>query len=191
VVLMGRPIAFATAETRYWLPVLPVLSCLNVYLVITVFRRQALPAAVFLFVFVAAYFTATESRSRVIERRWTERWATEIQPHLDERGITVAVFQFDRPPSPDWRDYELTARLSRDWPAEQRKRFWAIVPLARFDKYVSGVGWDRKLNHPTVSVSVRGLGVSGPIARLLWVRVRDDGTLEVAAATADHAPDSR
>lgn len=185
VALMLQRPPFATMGTRLWLPVLPILACLNVYLLLAVVRRRSPAAVVFLVLFLAAYFTVDESFSRIVERRRASDLSARILPQLDERGITVAMVDFDKPPSADCRDYELTARLSLGWPAEKRKRFWAFVDLHGFADCVRGVGLDRSLHDPAISVSARGYVVEGPVARMLWIRVLEDNRIEIVAARPD------
>jgi hypothetical protein len=51
------------------------------------------------------------------------------------------------------------------------------------DRYVSGVAWDRSLDRPKIDIDIRGLGVKGPIVKFLWIRVRANGSLEIASKT--------
>jgi hypothetical protein len=109
--------------------------------------------------------------------------------------MTVAIFSIpDRRQVPygngwisSFSNNELTPRLTADWPAEARQRFWAFRSLedatglsrkrAERDEgaYLAGVEHDRSTIDPYIDRESRGSTRRGPVQRLLWVQVRAQG----------------
>ena len=96
-----------------------------------------------------------------------------------EKGITVAVFQFAEGGSARLTsDYELTARLTRGWPRDDRGRFWAYSSLAQI-RDSCDIPWPDSVKVSEIRREVRGVKRVGPIAKFLWVSKGRNDLLEI------------
>jgi hypothetical protein len=190
IVLMGaRPTGYF--GSRFWLPLLPIAACLMSGTVLSLVRSRYWWVVPPICGLVGGYSTCSFIMHETAERQLITDWGTELQKHVTDKGLTVAVFETD------WEDWvgspsnnELTARLTAAWPREQRLRFWAFPTWhhtssrsGRFGytlsetSFLTGVGWDRTFDRPYIQRISRGVVRDGPIQRFLWVRVETDKSL--------------
>ncbi len=193
LVVMGRRPDLATFTSRFWTPVVPFALCASVGLLASLLRQNRLWILPPLCALLAGWALVSDGIPAANELQRVSAWGPTLRQHLGDEGISVAIFEngwepAKRPPA----DYELTARLARDWSADERRRFWAFPNLsAAIDEdtsvgiglhtKTSGIDIDRKLHSPTINRSARGLDRNGPIRRLLWVYVTPSNELQIRA----------
>ena len=179
VIIMQRVPGPATAS-RYWLPVLPVAACLNIYLLLSVLRPRMWWIVGPLCGFLAGYFTLMTAVPTIHELHKVASWGKSLERYVSPEGLTVAVF--DDVKTPDGmeftRDYELTARLIASWPREKQIRFWALIAPNRAVGYASGI-YINQNQAPQIERYDRGVVRRGLIERLLWLRGESDGSLNI------------
>ncbi len=110
-----------------------------------------------------------------------------IRPHLSEQGgVTVVAINMPWRKFGPARQWELTARLSADWPVSQREKFWAFryggnPPLTFYTEEASllfGTRGNCKIPKQA-DFGTRLIERKGPLDRFLWVEKRPDGTFAV------------
>jgi len=167
-------------SSRYWLPVLPVAACLNIYLLLSVLRPRMWWIVGPLCGFLAGYFTLMTAVPTIHELHKVASWGKSLERYVSPEGLTVAVF--DDVKTPDGmeftRDYELTARLIASWPREKQIRFWALIAPNRAVGYASGI-YINQNQAPQIERYDRGVVRRGLIERLLWLRGESDGSLNI------------
>jgi hypothetical protein len=186
ILLMGR-LPEEAFDSRYWLPLLPLTSCLTLALGLLLLRRRGRFLLPLILPLIAGFTLAQAVQGELSQRRMVDRWAETLRPHVDAGGdgLTLAVFHI--PFEHDWenlRDFQLTARLTEPWSPEERAAFWAVP--SDFEQ----VTWYGELKgvtvggvEPPASIdwNLRGYGKQGPIHRVLWVTVARDGSCTVEA----------
>lgn len=173
--------------SRFGMPVLPVLAMLLV-LIPLVLVRQRLWAIPVLFLGIAAGDTSfIEGWRFVQERQEMAIMGEAVRPHLsDQGGVTVAIIDTPWRKFGPPRQWELTARLSADWPIAQREKFWAFryggnPPITFYTEEASlifGTRANCKLPKDA-DFGTRLIERKGPLDRVLWVERRPDGTFTV------------
>ena len=180
--------------SRYWLPLLPLTSCLSLRIILAIVNRKARWLVGLTVGFLAGYFTATMGYEAITDRQRVERWGKQMEQHVSDTGLTLAILTFDEldtipsqmpfvAPSTG-ADYWLTAILTSDWDVDTSSRFWAISNAhhefhGSLKASVSGIQRSLAVRSPSIDRNVRGLRRFGPIARVLWIRILRDGTMEV------------
>lgn len=174
--------------SRGWFPFFPLVACLTGALLYTLMRRRFHLVVSLACMFLGAYLCANAAASARSIRTATDELAPVIREHMSPTGLTVALF-LDYPAnpfvgSPIARPYELTARLTRDWPEEDRKRFWAAAynwpPLENFvSRLPAACG-----AIAAIDADVGGWVRKGPVARLVWVSRTPNGQFKVQEAAA-------
>ena len=186
VVLMGRTIGNQESGSRVLLPVLPVAACLTAYLLLCALPRRGGWILIASCGFLAGYFITHDSLSRIAERKQVSRWAATLEEFVPDRpgGMCIAVFDPDGfEPETEALDYELTARLIQRWPKAKQDHFWATVRWRR------GWPWSdtpeasdmaevfarlQNFHHGRLSTIH-----NGTVEQILWVHIKDDGSLEI------------
>lgn len=112
--------------TRFGLPVLPILAVLIVRLALGVVSRRWWAIPVILLGFTVGSVTVADVWGAIRERQTVTTMGTALEPRVAAtEGLTVAVVSLPERPLGPRRQLELTARLTANWPAQLRERFWA------------------------------------------------------------------
>jgi len=180
--------------SRFWLPILPVLACLNIYLLMSVLRMRTWWIVAPLCGFLAGYFTATTAASAILDLHKVKSWGKSLEQYVSRDGLTVAIFDNVMMPNnvEYTREYELTARLIASWPNEKQKRFWAFSNPILAMQNTSGIYNKTRSAEdvPQIDRDIRGVVRHGPIERLLWVHGEYDGSLSILNCRDMHGQDS-
>lgn len=172
--------------SRFGMAVLPIIAMILVLIVLSLVRQRFWAIPVLLFGFVAGDTAFIEGWNFIQERQEMALMGDAVRPHLsDHGGTTVAVIatpvrKFGPP-----RQWELTARLSADWPSSQREKFWAFryggnPPLIYTEEASLLFGTRAECKIPKeANFGVRLVQRKGPLDRFLWVERRSDGTIAV------------
>jgi hypothetical protein len=189
VIYSGRlPWSSADGTTsRFGMPVLPIIAMLLVLIVLSLVRQRLWAIPVFLFGFAAGDTAFSEGWHFVQERQDMAVMGEAVRPHLsDQGGVTVAVIATPTRKFGPPRQWELTARLSADWPPAQREKFWAFryggnPPLTFYTEEASllfGTRAECKIPKEA-DFGTRLIQRKGPLDRFLWVERRPDETIAV------------
>jgi hypothetical protein len=152
--------------SRFGMAVLPIIAMILVLIVLSLVRQRFWAIPVLLFGFVAGDTAFIEGWNFIRERQDMALMGDAVRPHLsDQGGLTIAVIATPARKFGPPRQWELTARLSADWPPSQREKFWAF-------RYGG--------NPPLIyTEEARLVQRKGPLDRFLWVERRSDGTIAV------------
>jgi hypothetical protein len=173
--------------SRFGIPVLPIIAMLLVLLVLSLVRQRFWAIPVLLFGFAAGNTSFIEGWRFIQERQDMALMGDAVRPHLsDQGGVTVAVIDTPWRKFGPARQWELTARLSEDWPIALREKFWAFryggnPPLTFYTEEASlifGTRANCKLPKEA-DFGTRLIQRKGPLDRILWVERRPDGTFTV------------
>jgi hypothetical protein len=172
--------------SRFGVAVLPIIAILLVLIVLSLVRQQFWAIPVLLFGFVAGETAFIEGWHFTRERQEMALMGDAVRPYLsDQGGITVAVIATPARKFGPPRQWELTARLSADWPPSQREKFWAFryggnppLPYTEEASLLFGTRAECKLPKEA-NFGVRLVQRKGPLDRFLWVERRPDGTIAV------------
>ena len=189
ILLMGRLPADGI-DSRYWLCMLPVASCLTVTLGLQLLGHRSRFLLPCFCAFLSGYAIAETAQRGVAERYLTDKWAPEIRGHVEPGHLTLGVFHW--PPNHPWENvtgFRLTGRLIEDWSRAERDSFLAVSSefLAVspdwqrqfWDGQLRGVEVGGVTTVPTVDWEVRGWTRRGEIHRILWITVRENGSLKI------------
>jgi hypothetical protein len=169
------------------MPVLPIIAMVLVLLVLSLVRQRFWAIPILLFGFAAGDTACIEGWRFIQERQDMALMGEAVRPHLsDQGGVTVAVIDTPRRKFGPPRQWELTARLSADWPVSQREKFWAFryggnPPLTFYTEEASLIfGTRANCKVPKeADFGTRLIQRKGPLDRILWVERRPDGTFTV------------
>lgn len=173
--------------SRFGMPVLPIIAMLLVLIVLSLVRQRFWAIPILLFGFTAGDTSFIEGWHFIQERQEMALMGEAVRPHLsDQGGMTVAVLATPARKFGPPRQWELTARLSANWPPSQREKFWAFryggnPPLAAYTEEASllfGTRAECKIPKEA-NFGVRLIERKGPLDRFLWVERRPDGTIAV------------
>jgi hypothetical protein len=184
VMAVAARVPWSGPSSRYYMPVVPALACLAVWLVRRLVASPRVAAAAV--IFVAAIGTVQDLAAAIAERRRVAEIAPLVVPHLDHRGFTVVVLVQPGAMVSAQRasGHELTARIAQDVPPPLRRLFWAVRAEALASEGVTGV----KLLAPLAPDArlerrVRGLGGRRAISRVVWVEMkRKEGAVRVVVS---------
>ena len=173
--------------SRFGMSVLPIIAMLLVLSVLSLVRQRFWAIPVLLFGFAAGDTAFIEGWHFIQERQEMALMGDAVRPHLsDQGGVTVAVIATPPRKLGPPRQWELTARLSADWPSSQREKFWAFrsggnPPLTLYTEEAGLLfGTRAECKIPTeANYGVRLIQRKGPLDRLLWVERRPDETIAV------------
>lgn len=173
--------------SRFGMPVLPIIAMVLVLLVLSLVRQRFWAIPILLFGFAAGDTACIEGWRFIQERQDMALMGEAVRPYLsDQGGVTVAVIDTPWRKFGPPRQWELTARLSADWPVAQREKFWAFryggnPPLTFYTEEASlifGTRANCKLPKEA-DFGTRLIERKGPLDRILWVERRPDGTFRV------------
>jgi len=172
--------------SRFGMAVLPIIAMLLVLIALSLVRQRFWAIPVLLFGFVAGETAFIEGWHFIRERQDMALMGDAVRPHLsDQGGITVAVIATSVRKFGPPRQWELTARLSADWPSYQREKFWAFryggnppLPYTEEANLLFGTRAECKLPKEA-NFGVRLIQRTGPLDRFLWVERRPDETIAV------------
>jgi hypothetical protein len=174
-------------SSRFELSLLPITVALVVLISLSLVRRRFWAVPILLFGFVAGNATFTEVWSAIRERQEISAMGASLQPYVASKdGYTVAAVVLPERSLGPRRHYEVTARLAATWPAELRRRFWALRfgglrPFVRAEYEAEAVfGSPGGCTLPReIKWNVRHVIREGPLDQLLWVRRKTDGSISV------------
>jgi hypothetical protein len=168
---------------------------------------KILPAVIGL---VAVYYIASDGLLAMHERQAVEQLGDQLESYVPMDGLTVAFvdrkWRYPRGRAPN--ENELVARLTMNWPDEQREHFWAYAGSGPtfYDSHSSSAnlreggvvepfGSDPRLSRPWRDrIAVRATDASRPqgaptlpitapgaerITRMLFVHEENDGGIHV------------
>ena len=125
--IMGRRPNDMDFSSRFYDPVLPFAATLTAIVVLGCLPRRATLAGLALIAFIAGYTTLSKAYIASTTKSSNCRVGEmSVREHLAVDGATIAIVPTG--PGPRFRrmsDDELTCQLSRDWPMELRRNFWA------------------------------------------------------------------
>lgn len=170
VALMGRDAALPGFGSRFLTPVAPYAAALTLWWCLRLWN----PA--YLWIFVAGWglicgnSVITSAQAAARDRDFLSSLSRQFEPYHAGTGNTVAVI------SRAGMDYELTARVTANWPVERAKRFWMYDQAAGEAAY----GPRRACVHSDLlQKEVRALKRSGPVDHLLFVEVRGEKLVSI------------
>lgn len=176
-ILMGR-IPFADGfNSRFGVPVLPIAAMLTVFLGVQLIRPRFWSVPIILFGFAAGYVTLNQVQSALHERRIMAHAGAELLPYASSsEGLTVAVIALPERSLGKRYAWELTARLTSEWPSAIGEHFWAY----NSEKARSLFG-ERGNCYKSLEVDdeVRMVARKGPLNKLLWIAPRSDSSFTV------------
>lgn len=174
-------------DSRYGIPVLPVVAALVVRGTLAVTPRRWRWLSVCIISFVAGAGSGVEVATAVKERRLVGRLGTALQEHVvGTRGYTIAVVPLPARSLGPPMQWELVPRLGADWPPELTEKLWAYrygggPPLAGHrEEAVKVLGpRERCLHKPTRSIrkNIRQVKRRGSVEQVLWVAAGPDDSL--------------
>lgn len=173
--------------SRFGMPVLPIIAMLLVLILLSLVRQRFRAIPVLLCGFAAGDTAFIEGWHFIQERQEMALMGEAVRPHLsDQGGMTVAVIATPPRKFGPPRQWELTARLSADWPPAQREKFWAFryggnPPLTFYTEEASllfGTRAECKIPKEA-NFGTRLIERKGPLDRFLWVERRTNGAIEV------------
>jgi hypothetical protein len=144
VVAMGHG-SNTWSSSRFWAPVLPVSAILAVYLPLLLFRRRMWWIVPVVCGFVAGFVLLNDGLLAIHERDRFVALGDQLESHVPATGLTVAIVQCTwRYPLPYPKEWDITARLTMNWPQTKRDHFWAFAGIEQV--YLETVQRDGKTN---------------------------------------------
>jgi hypothetical protein len=190
VCLLGRTIDLADpGDSRYVIVLLPWAMISFAYCLFAPLAGRA-AAAVRLLTLWIAFDAALSCEARLrLENRRLDRLSEIIEPHVAPSGLTLAVLASDG----KWiwyddRDYQLTARLTRNWSDVAKKdRFWSIQSSWYFGNEAAidalhGVRAGAVEAEPWIDRNLRGIGRHQRIDRVVFVEILDEEKVRLSVA---------
>ncbi len=178
--------------SRFGLPALPILAALVVYLVLRVPVSQLRWLAFAVLGFTAGATAVADVQRGVEEANRVRRLGACLESTVAaSEQITVAVIPSvvrSLGPASQW---ELTARLSQEFPKGLSERLWAYRdgggPSRHYrDTALEAFGPRKRCRRPSVRVQIRNFHRSGPMRRLLWVEELEDGSVVLESYCRRH-----
>lgn len=170
VVAMGRTPWEGETQSRFFIPVLPLVGVLAVGGGLAVFRSRYFPAAIVLVGFVAGQVAFSDAWSAIRERRIMASVGEVLRSHVEsEDRISVAIVSFpDRPHGPR-RPWEVTARIAYAWPEPLRRRFWAFDSTQEASSKGEFGSRGNCSTPREVDFAIRGVERRGSLGQVIWV----------------------
>ena len=129
VVAMGHG-ATIWSSSRFWAPVLPVSAILAVYLPLLLFRRHVWWTVPLVCGFLVGFDLLDDGLLAIHERDRFVAMGDQLESHVPATGLTVAIVQCTwRYPLPYPKEWDITARLTMNWPQAKREHFWAFAGI--------------------------------------------------------------
>jgi hypothetical protein len=173
-------------SSRFGIPVLPVVASVVVLAVTTVVRPRFVAVPIVLLGFAAGHAAITDAWEATRDRAETARLGDALLPRVArDGGYTAAVVALPERALGPRRQWELTARLAANWPPELRAKLWAYRfgggPDLHYREDAVRVFGDRATCQTprTIEAGIRIVTRTGPLARLLWVEPRPDGSVTI------------
>jgi len=173
-------------SSRFGLPVLPLAAALIVFASVALVRPRFWAAPVLLLGFAAGHAAFSDAWSAVRERRMMSDLGEALQPYVSSGpGYTVAIIPLAERSLGPRRQWELTARVAANWPAELRQRFWAYrfgggLPLYSDEEAGTVFGPRGNCRRPEeIDREVRLVVRRGHLDRLLWAEPHSDGSISI------------
>ena len=142
IVAMGHG-ATIWSSSRFWAPVLPISAILAVYLPLLLFRRRMWWVVPLACGFVVGFVLLNDGLLAVHERERFVALGDQLESHVPATGLTVAIVQCTwRYPLPYPKEWDMTARLTMNWPQPKREHFWAFAGIE--EAYLETVQRDGK-----------------------------------------------
>jgi hypothetical protein len=188
--LLGRVIELVdVGDTRYAMTYLPFATIAFVYGFFAMLSGKPETVGRAVLIWLAFHAAATSFERLRLENRRLDLLSELVEPHIAPSGLTLVVIAGDD----DWiwydyRDYSLTARITRGWDDPAKKdRVWFILSRWYFGNEraatslhgVSIAGTDER---PWIDRNVRGVGRHEAIAHLLYVELIDKKVVRLFAA---------
>ncbi len=155
--VMGRRPTDVDFESRFFDPILPASAALTAGIFLSFLPRRATLAGLAAIAFIAGYATVSKALAIHNEVARVSQWGEAIRQHLATDGVTIAIVPTG--PAPRYAqlaDDVLTCQLSRNWPLEERRRFWARSEPSHLA--------------PSKSSIMRGAKLDGPVTKILLVQ---------------------
>ncbi len=176
-------------NSRFGIPVLPVLAALTVRTAIGLTHRRWRAITVFLVSFTAALVAADEVRAAIKERRQMSRLGAALQERVvGTKGHTIAVIPVQARAMGAPLPWELVARLGYEWPVKQTRKLWAYrtgggPSFGNYeDRAEQILGPRTRCRHKPnrwINENIRFLKRRGPVEQVLWVTFRPDDSVKV------------
>ena len=171
--LMGRWPTDDAVETRIWAPVVPFAVCAFSALANYVLPRPSLRYWPVLCAFLATWVLTSEEATLWRNRTIVGAMGAELRSHMPESGFCVAVFEDSWFQDMYWlRDCAITAIITRDWPVDEARRFWAFSDVERAQRHgLSPSDRGGSLRNRLFRREWQTFTREGEISRILWVRL--------------------
>jgi hypothetical protein len=131
------------SSSRSWVPVLPVSAVMTVFLLLLLLRAQVRWLAALVVGFAAGFFLVNDGLVAIHQRDRLVVLGNQLEPQVLATGLTVAIVQYPwRYPLPFPKEWDLTARLTINWPQAKRDHFWAFAGMEQV--YLEKVSRDGK-----------------------------------------------
>jgi hypothetical protein len=151
--LMGRRPNDVDFSSRWFDPVLPASAALTAGIFLSFLPRRATLVGLGAIAFIAGYATVSKALAIHGEVAQITQWGEAIRPHLATDGATIAIVPTG--PAPRYAplaDDILTCQLSRNWPLEERRRFWARSEPSQLTPDESSIMRGAKLDRPVTKI---------------------------------------
>lgn len=126
--LMAR-VPLDGTSTRYWVPVLPLLTTLPLWLILSAARSARMRSGLIgLLVGTAVFVSIVDGVRFVRDRQFVRGLAKQLAPFI-ATGPTLVVLADSEPWPAYTRDYDLTERARQDMPSGTSRRFWITREL--------------------------------------------------------------
>ncbi len=176
-ILIGRIPFDDGFNSRFGVPVLPIVAMLTVFLGVQLIQPRFWFVPILLFGFAAGYVTCSQVQSALHERRIMVHAGAELLPYASSsRGISVAVVALPERYLGAHHAWELTARLTYEWPPELGERFWAY----NLKKARSIFGERANCNKTQeIDEEIRMVVRKGSLSQLLWIAPGPDSSVTI------------
>jgi hypothetical protein len=177
IMLMGRRPWDLGVDSRFGVPLLPLAAVLTIRVAIGVVQRRYWWMPVLLYSFVAGHVVVTDTWVAVQERRLFNDLGAVVAPYVvGQQGYTVVVVDLPDRPLGRRRPWELTARLTADWPESTSSHVWAYPPGQAYDLF--GPRFACKL--PTlIDTTTRMVNRKGPLSQVVWLSIDPDQNISI------------
>lgn len=172
VALMGRSVSDSSSiNSRFLLPLVPILASLFALLFILACSRKSLCVAIAVISFIIGVATATQAVDLMRFSNAAEKWSKAIRYEMRPAKRVVAIFIFQHARHViELADYELTARITRNWNGDERELFWAYAMISDVSSMKEFPGFSVSCKSDGVlHKEIRGVKRLGPVDRLITV----------------------
>lgn len=175
--LMGRIPFEEGFRSRFGVPVLPITAMLTVYLGVRLVRPRFWFVPILLFGFAVGYVTLGQVRTELHERQIMARAGAALLPYASStEGMSVAVIALPERSLGTRHAWELTARLTFEWPQSLRAHFWAYN--SEQASSIFGERWNCNKSQE-VDDEIRKIRRKGSVDQLLWIAPGPDNAITI------------